>query len=139
MQDPCDFTFYADYYAYIAQAGIHAAQALFGAISPIQQIDILTFDIFQDAQTARDDLDFGIRTAYEVVFTNMSSTRPMENSFTSLARHIRRIEGYESVNAFVEHFGIKVLPTYASLSNLFGETIEPANIRDYGDPVVCAP
>ena len=137
MQEPCDFEFYSDYYAYIAQSGMHAAQALFRAISPIQQIDMLTFDIFTDAQVARDDLDFGIRTAYETVFSNMYSVNSMEAAFTSLARHIRQTEGYESVNAFIEAFGIQVLPAYASLSNVFGETIETGNIRDYGDDLTC--
>jgi hypothetical protein len=133
----CDFTFYADYYAYVARAGIDAAQSLFLAIAPIQQIDIYTFDVFDDALTARDDLDFNIRTSYETVFTNMYSTNPMEVPFVSLSQHIKNIEGYNSVNAFVTAFGIKVLPAYASLSSIFGQPIESANIRDYGDAVTC--
>ncbi len=137
MQEPCDFTFYSDYYAFIARAGIDSAQSLFRSIEAIQKIDITTFDRFENAQANRDDFDFNIRTSYEEVFTSMISTVPMETSFTALSRHIRQIEGYADVNAFVEFFGIRVLPTYAALSNIFGETIEAANIRNLGDASTC--
>lgn len=135
MQSPCDFNFYADYYAYIAQSGIKCANAIFKAISPIQRIDITTFDIFEDAQAARDDFDFAIRTSYETVFTNVYQTTSMQNSFVALANHVKK--DFASVDIFVTEFGVKVLPAYASLSNVFGEPIDTGNIRDYGDADTC--
>jgi hypothetical protein len=136
MQNPCNFTFYSDYLAHIARSGIQSAQALFQAIAPLQKINILTFDVFTDAMSARDELDFQIRTSYENVFSNMYSVNPLETSFVALADHISKFEHY-TVNDFLTAYGITVLPAYASISSLLNQPIHSSNVRNYGESSDC--
>ena len=122
------FSFYADYYAYIAESGLNCAQSLFKAIDPIQRIDLLTFDLFEDAQSARDDFNFAIQTSYETVFSNVHQTASMETAFNALANYVKR--NHASVDDFLSSFGIQVLPVYASISNVLGESISSNNIKE---------
>lgn len=127
------FLYYSDYYAYIARAGRECASSLFETISTAQRIDITTFNVFEDALSARDNLNFSLQTSYETVFSNVYQTSSMQVAFDALAKYVVKTEGYPSVNDLLTTLGIRVLPAYASLSNIFGQTIDTGNIRDYGE------
>jgi hypothetical protein len=124
------FSVYADYYAHIAQSGLKCSKSLFRAIDYIKRIDMLTFDVFSDAQSARDDLIFGIQSSYNTIFTNVYQIGSMENAFVALSKYVINFSKYDSVDAFITAFGIKVLPTYASLSTIFGQPINPDNLKN---------
>lgn len=127
----CDFLSYADYYAYIAKSGLDCATSLYGAIEAVARIDTSTFDLFEDAQSAFGDVNYIMRNSYEIVFSNVYQTASMTNSFVALAEYIKRTSGQSSIDAFLNEYGLQVLPAYASLSNVFGDPISTGNIRDY--------
>lgn len=121
------FIFYADYYALAARSGVQSAQSLFNALSYIRKTDVSTIEIKTSAIAALNGLDVSFSAAYETIFTNAYSTTPMKDAFTKLSEHVKKIAS-QSLDDYITQNNIQVPPTYASLSNVYGDPISSVNI-----------
>lgn len=122
------FLYYADYFALAASAGQRGSQALFGAIDAAASVNPLTFEVFEDAITIRNQLIDNIQMSYETVFTSASGLEPMRQAFTELSTHIERFAG-QDVDDYLTDRGIQVDATYANISALIGRSIRESNVR----------
>ena len=73
-------------------------------------------------------LSVDIRSSYEKIFDSAISTIHMKRAFEELSKHIRRFTG-SPVDSYLTDNNLQVLPTYAQLSRIYGDTISSENIR----------
>ena len=121
-----NFQFYSDYYAFIAEAGLNRARALYPAIAISSRIDITTIPIRPIADIAKANLTRNFDLAYESVWQEGYSISSFQGAFNSLSKYILESTG-QDIDTFLSTQGIKVESTYATLANIFGEEIENSN------------
>lgn len=119
--------FYTDYFTMTAEAGVASSRELGAARSVIALADIQTFVDDRYGQSAKNSFYASAQRSYETIFSNAISTTSMQESFNALAKYINDISGM-NVSDYLSSNGIKVSPTYANLSQLFGEPIDTSNI-----------
>lgn len=121
------FSFYADNFALAAESGLLAVNSLTPAVDGASRVDFRTFEIARDVNAVRNVFVVNLKTSYESVFINASSTNPMTDAFNHLSQHIHKFFNM-NVNDYLSNNNIKVTQTYASLSAVFGEAINEGNI-----------
>lgn len=124
-----NFLFYADYFAYIAESGLNRARDLFPAISTSTRVDVLTIINRTTTDIATRNMSRMLDTSYEYLWLDGQHIDPIRDAFTGLSDYILKSTGL-GVTAYIEQQGIAVLPQYARLANIFGETIKAPNIRN---------
>lgn len=123
------FVYYADYFALLAKAGVQSSQALYKSIAVVKAIDPSTFVNFDTGVAAQGELKLSLRTAYERIFSNMTSTHPLQGPFMALSEYIR-VKSGGSVDEYLTEHKETVMPTYASISTLFDEPISEENVEE---------
>lgn len=122
------FLYYADHFALAANAGHRSAQALFTSITAAASVNPLTFEIFEDAITIKNQLIDNLQTAYETVYTAASALDPMRQAFNELSLHIEQFAG-QDVDDYLTERGLQVFPTYANISAQLGRPISTGNLK----------
>jgi hypothetical protein len=123
------FSWYADYFAYAAVAGLRTADPLVDASLPVVRVNPSTWEVFEDAVLARENLLNNLRSSYESVYSEGVALQPMRQAFVDLADHIYEWTGL-SVDDYLTANGIKVFPAYASIMNALGMPISSSNIKE---------
>lgn len=123
-----NFLFYADYFVFVAESGLNRARDLFPAISTSTLVDVTTIINRTKTDVATANMTRMLDTSYEYLWLEGQDINPIRDAFNGLSAYILKQEGL-SVNSYLAQQGITVLPLYATLSNIFGETIEDVNIR----------
>lgn len=126
--DPTNFLFYSDYFAYIAEAGLNRARALFPGIAVSTRVDIATIVDQPNSDIAIANMTRSFDTSYENIWTDANALGPIQAAFEGLSAYLLVATGLD-VNSYLVAHGITVFPLYASLSSAFSEDIEEANIR----------
>jgi len=123
------FQFYADYFAYVAEAGLSSARPLVSAVQAALQVDVSTFEFVNDAFQARNYLISTLQSSYEKIYSEAYSLGYMRQSFLALSDHIRQWTG-KNVNSYLEDNGIKVFTAYASIMTALGDAISEQNVEE---------
>jgi len=123
-----NFLFYSDYFAYIAEAGLNRARELFPAIATSTQVDVTSIINRRNADVAIANMTRMLDTSYEYLWLDGQHIDPIRDAFNGLSAYILKTSGLD-VNSYIEQEGITVLPLYARLANIFGETVEDENLR----------
>lgn len=122
------FILYADYFSMSADAGVARAKVFFGGINPVVNVDMRTYDVFDDAQQSKRGLIATLQLSYNVLLTEAESIVPMSDAFKSLAEHIRKWTG-SNLNDYLSNNNIQVSSTYANISSLCNNSINNENIE----------
>ncbi len=124
-----EFQFYSDYYAFAAEAGINRARAIHPGILTSTLVDVSTIinRPLSDAATA--NMTRAFDTAYEYFWQDGQERGSLQDAFFALSNYVLQTEGTD-VESFLTTKGLKVEPLYATLANIFGESITSGNIKE---------
>ncbi|MHA2279860.1 MAG: hypothetical protein ACXAC5_03160 [Promethearchaeota archaeon] len=120
--------FYSDYYAFIAEAGLNRARALFPGIAVSTLVDVTTIINRPNTDVATANLARSLDTSYEYLWLDGQHIDPIRDGFEGLSAYVLEATG-DDVEAYLIQEGIKVKPLYATLANMFGEEITSGNIE----------
>ncbi len=123
-----NFLFYADYFAYIAESGLNRARAMHPGIAVSTQVDLSTILNKPSTDVATANFTRAFDTSYEYLWLDGQNIDPIRTAFEGLSQYVLKSTN-QDINTFIEAQGIKVLTLYATLANIFGETIENENTR----------
>lgn len=122
------FQFYSDYFAFAASAGLERARAIFPGIITTTLVDASTIINRPSSDAAIANMTHAFDTSYEYLWLDGQEISPLQDAFTALSQYILETEGVD-VNTFLTNNGLQVEPLYATLANIFGETITSGNIK----------
>ena len=122
------FQFYSDYFAFAAEAGLERARAMFPGITTSTLVDVSTIINRPNSDSAIANMTRAFDTSYEHLWLDGQEISPLQDAFTALSQYILETEGVD-VDTFLTNNGIQVEPLYATLANIFGETITSGNIK----------
>ena len=108
------FLQYTSYFGQIAQAGMWSAESLRGLDNIIQNVNVDTFDIMQNAIESKIDLIANFQTAYSNVSLEAYSVGAWRLSFVALSDHIREWTG-GSIDDYLTDQDIQVNKKYAQI------------------------
>ncbi len=123
-----NFLFYSDYFAYIAESGLERARALFSGIATSTLVDFTTITNKPNVDVATNNLTQTLDTSYEYLWLDGQHLDPIRNAFDGLSAYVLQSEGVD-IDTYLTDKGIQVKPLYATLANIFGETITSGNIE----------
>ena len=129
LMDEDRFSYYADYYAYAASAGLSSSRPLAEAAKIVRRVNTDTFERVDDVITARNWLINNLQSSYEIVYAEGHSLNYMRQCFLDLADHVYKNTG-QDIDSYLTTHGIKVFSTYASIMEDLGETISASNIKE---------
>jgi len=122
------FQFYSDYYAFAAEAGINRARAIFPGITTSTLVDVSTVINRPNSDVATANMTRAFDTAYEYLWSDGQERGSLQDSFFALSRYILLTEEVD-INTFLTNHILQVEPLYATLANIFGESIISGNIK----------
>lgn len=122
------FQFYSDYFAFAAEAGLERARAMFPGITTTTLVDVSTIINRPNSDAATANMTRAFDTAYEHLWLDGQEISTLQDAFTALSQYVLETEGVD-VDTFLTNNGIQVEPLYATLANIFGETITSGNIK----------
>ena len=125
---PTNFLFYSDYFAFIAEAGLNRARALFPGIATSTLVDVTTIINRPQTDVATANLTRSLDTSYEYLWTDGQHIGPIRDAFEGLSAYVLEATSND-VEAFLIAKGIQVEPLYATLANIYGEKITSGNIK----------
>lgn len=123
------FQFYSDYYAFAAEAGLNRARIVFDGIVTTTQVDSSTIINRPNADVATANMTRAFDTAYEYLWQDAQENGSLQDAFLALSRYVLESEGVD-IDAFITNKSIQVESLYATLANIFGESITSSNIKD---------
>lgn len=122
------FQFYSDYYAFAAEAGVNRARAIFPGITTTTLVDSSTIINRPNADVATANMTRAFDTAYEYFWQDGQENGSLQDAFFALSRYVLDTEGID-VNTFLTNESLQVEPLYATLANIYGESITASNIK----------
>lgn len=122
------FQFYSDYFAYAAEAGLNRARAVYPGIATTVLVDVSTIINQPNSDIAIANISQAFDTAYEYLWLDGQERGSLQDAFLALSQYVLDTEG-DSVNTFLTNNGFQVEPLYATLANIFGESITDSNIK----------
>ncbi len=122
------FQFYSDYYAFAAEAGLERARAIFPGITTSTLVDSSTINNRPNADVATANMTRAFDTAYEYLWQDGQETGSLQDAFTALSVYVLDTKGVD-IDTFLTNKSLQVEPLYATLANIFGETITDNNIK----------
>lgn len=122
------FQFYSDYYAFAAEAGINRARAIFPGITTTTLVDSSTIINRPNTDVATANMTRAFDTAYEYFWQDGQENGSLQDAFFALSRYVLDTEGID-VNTFLTNESLQVEPLYATLANIYGESITASNIK----------
>ena len=122
------FQFYSDYFAYAAAAGLDRARAIFPGIATSTLVDVSTIINRPNSDAAMANMTSAFDTAYEYLWLDGQERASLQDAFLALSRYILEAEGVD-VDTFLTNNNLQVEPLYATLANIFGETITDNNVK----------
>lgn len=123
------FQFYSDYYAFAAEAGLERARAIFPGIATATLVDTSTIINRPNSDVAIANINRAFDMSYEYLWLDGQERGSLQDSFLALSRYILESEGVD-INTFITNKSIKVESLYATLANIYGESITSNNIKD---------
>ena len=120
--------FYTDYIAYAAEAGVRSSQSLFKSLEPLKLVRPASFSWHEDAMANRNQLLSTLQNSYETIFSGGFDREAFRKTYEELSGYIKKVAG-TTINDYLTNNGIKVHATFASISRVFGHTIDSGNIR----------
>lgn len=123
------FQFYSDYYAFAAEAGLNRARAIFPGITTSTLVDVSTIINRPNSDAATANMTRALDTAYEYFWQDGQERGSLQDSFFALSQYVLEKEGID-VNTFLTNNNLQVESLYATLANIFGESITSGNIKD---------
>jgi hypothetical protein len=122
------FQFYSDYYAFAAEAGLNRARAVFPGIATSTLVDTSTIINRPNADVASANISRAFDTAYEYLWLDGQERGTLQDAFLSLSNYILETKGVD-INTFITNKSIQVESLYATLANIYGESIVDGNIK----------
>lgn len=122
------FQFYSDYFALVAAAGLDRARAIFPGISTSTLVDTSTIINRPNSDSATANMIRAFDTAYEYLWLDGQEKSSLQDAFTALARYVLESEGVD-VETFLTDNNLQVEPLYATLANIYGESITDSNVN----------
>jgi len=122
------FQFYSDYFAFAAEGGLERARAMFPGITTTTLVDASTIINRPNSDAAIANMTHAFDTSYEYLWLDGQEISPLRDAFTALSQYILETEGVD-VDTFLTNNSIQVESLYATLANIFGETITSGNIK----------
>jgi hypothetical protein len=123
------FSMYADYFAYAANAGIESSRSMVSASKTALLADPSTFTYVNDAMQSRNYLVNNLQSSYQKIYSEAYALGHMQQAFFDLADHVHRTSG-QDVNSYLETNGIKVFRAYASIMTTLGEPVSESNVKE---------
>lgn len=124
-----EFQFYSDYYAFAAEAGLNRARAIFPGITTTTLVDASTIINRPNSDVATANMTRAFDTAYEYLWLDGQERGSLQDAFDGLSRYVLQTEG-DDINTFLTDNNLQVEPLYATLANIFGESITSSNIKE---------
>ena len=128
--------FYADNFDYALTSGEKSASELLEAANMIQKISTRSFKTYAqlgktiDAVKSRTDMSNEIRFVKNKIAKDAYNFECFRSSFLGLFNLVD--DWYsQTIDEYLTDNGLKVLPTFATNSSRFGQTISESNIRGY--------
>jgi len=120
------FQFYSDYYAFAAEAGLNRARAVYPGITTTTLVDVSTIINRPNSNIATANMTRAFDASYEYLWRDAQNTGSLQDAFHALSRYILEAEGVD-INTFITNKNIQVERLYATLANIFGESITESN------------
>lgn len=122
------FQFYSDYFAFVAAAGLERARAIFPGIATSTFVDVSTIINRPNSDVATANMTRALDTAYEYLWLDGQEKASLGDAFFALSRYVLETEGLD-VDTFLTNNNLQVEPLYATLANIFGESITDSNVN----------
>lgn len=123
------FQFYSDYFAFAAEAGLNRARAIFPGITTTTLVDTSTIINRPNSDVATANITRAFDTGYEYLWLDGQERGSLQDAFLALSQYILDSEGVD-INTFITNENLQVESLYATLANIFGESITDSNIKD---------
>ena len=122
------FQFYSDYYAFAVEAGLNRARAIFPGITTTTLVDSSTIINRPNADVATANMTRAFDTGYEHLWQDGQERGSLQDTFFALSRYVLDTKGVD-INTFITNKSIQVESLYATLANIYGESITAGNIK----------
>ena len=123
------FQFYSDYYAFAVEAGLERARAAHPGIITSTLVDTSTIINRPNTDVAIANMTRAFDMSYEYLWLDAQERGSLQDSFLALSRYVLESKGVD-INTFITNENIKVESLYATLANIYGESITSNNIKD---------
>jgi len=122
------FQFYSDYYAFAAEAGLNRARVVFSGIATSRLVNIPTIINRTNADLSIANVTRAFDTSYEHLWQDGQERGSLQDAFFALSQYLLEKVGTD-VNTFLTNNNLKVSSLYATLANIFGESITSDKVK----------